>query len=71
MSFRGITLQVKLQFINHLSNTITVKHEHMRVVVEVAPNKIVRLEFEEIGTVLHVKNVVNATFHKRQTSTQN
>ena len=70
MSFRGITLQVKLQFINHLSNTITVKHEYIRVVVEVAPNKIVRLEFEEIGTAPHVKNEVNATFHKRQTCTQ-
>ena len=40
------------------------------MVVEVAPNKIVRLEFEEIGTAPHVKNEVNATFHKRQTCTQ-
>jgi len=41
------------------------------VVEEVAPNKIVRLEFEEIGTAPHIKNVVNAAFHKRQTQIQN
>ena len=63
----GIALQVKLQFINHLSNTITVKHEHTWVVVEVVPNKIVSLEFEEICTAPHIKNVVNGAFHERQT----
>ena len=65
VSFRGIALQVKLQFINHLSNTITVKHEHEGVVVvEVAPNKNESLAFEEIYIAPPIKNEINAVFHK-------
>ena len=72
MSFSGIASQVKLQFINNLSNTFTVKHEHEGVVVvEVAPNKNVSLAFEEIYIAPPIKNEVNAVFHKCQTQIQN
>ena len=71
MSFRGIASQARLQFINHLSNTFTVKHKHTMVVVEVAPNKNVSLAFEEIYIAPPIKNEVNAVFHRRQTQIQN
>ena len=72
MSFRGIASQARVQFINHLSNTLTVKHEHEGVVVvEVAPNKNMSLAFEEIYIAPPIKNEVNAVFHKCQTQIQN
>ena len=70
MNFIGIPSQAKLQFINNLINTITIKHEDTGVVVEVAHNQIVSLEFDEICTAPHLKNVLNAAFAKLEIQTK-
>lgn len=66
LSLFPIPSQTELGKLKNLLSECHVKHEEFGVLVEVAPNKIVRLEIEPICTAEHIQNVINTAFQKLQ-----
>ena len=66
MSFLDFSVPKGIAEIQNLINTTTLRHEATGVVVELSLNKIVNLEFDEICTAEHVKNVINEAFLRLQ-----
>ena len=70
MNFIGIPSQAALQFFNNSLKNNTINHEDTGVMMEVAHNQILSLEFDEICTAPHLKNVLNAAFAKLEIQTK-